>query len=105
MSKLIWIEVEHSEDASRLAEVLQSSGIHADTSRTIQGDAEVRIEKPRFRRMNPFMVDVESVVRRWLAEQASETRAVTAKTADERFEIRSPAAQGAGPRGRNAAPA
>jgi hypothetical protein len=105
MTKMIWIEVEHADDASRLAEKLQSNGVEADISRTIRGKFEVRLQKPRFRRMSRFVFDVVSVVRRWLAEQAPEVGGVTAQTADEQFEIRSPTANGARPRSRDAAPA
>ena len=93
MPKLIWIEMGQPEDASRLAEMLESNAIRADTSRALRGKPEVRIEKPRFRRMKPFMVDLEQVVRRWLMEEAPETQGVIAKTAEGRFEIRNPAGQ------------
>jgi hypothetical protein len=105
MSKLIWIEVGQSGDASRLAEMLESNGIRADTSRTLRGKPEVRIEKPLFRRMKPFMVDLELVVRRWLTEEAPETQGVIAKTAEGRLEIRSPVAQQPLPGAKNTAAA
>jgi hypothetical protein len=101
MSRLMWIEVEHPEHASRLAEMLELNGVHADVRRTLRGKPEVRIQKPRLRRMNKFIVDVKSVVRKWLEEQAPEVRRVIAETADERFEIQSPIAHAIG-RTRNA---
>jgi hypothetical protein len=104
MSRPIWIELEHPDHASRLAETLELNGVHAEVRRTMRGKPEVRIQKPWLRRMNPFMNDVESFVRRWLEEQAPEVRRVIAETADERFEIRSPTAHAIG-RTRNAAPA
>jgi hypothetical protein len=93
MARLIWIEVNDLDKALRLAEMLQSNGLRANIKRTIHGQPEVHIHKPRLRRMNPFMAGVESVVRRWLKEQAPELRRVTAQTLRERFEIRSPISQ------------
>ena len=105
MSKLIWIEAEDPDAVPRLAETLESNGLRADVTRTIRGEPEVRIQKPRLQRMKPFMVRVESVVRRWLVEQAPDLRGVIVQTVDERFEIRSPSAYALGPRTRPAAPA
>lgn len=96
MSRLIWIELEHPEQASQLAEMLESNGASAEVRRTMRGKPEVRIEKPRLRRMKPFIADVESVVRRWLGEQGPEMGRVVAETADDRFEIVSPNAPATG---------
>jgi hypothetical protein len=105
MSKLIWIGVKDPDRARQLAETLEMNGVHADVTRSMRGQPEVRIQKPRLRRMKPFMVGVESVVRRWLAKHAPDLRGVTVQTVDERFEIRSPIAHAIGPRTRHATPA
>jgi hypothetical protein len=105
MSKLIWIEVKDRDRARRLAEMLQSSGVQADISRTVRGTPEVRIKKPRLRRMKPFMVGIVPVVRQWLEEQAPDMRGVIARTVDRRYEIRSPIAHAAAARARHVTPA
>jgi hypothetical protein len=105
VSRLIWIELERPDEARQLVKMLEVNGVDADTSQTIRGKPEVHVHKPRFRRMSPFMVDVESVVRRWLEEQAAEMQSVTARTVDESFEIRSPVPPGLGARTGNASSA
>jgi hypothetical protein len=55
--------------------------------------------------MSSFMAKVEPVVRRWLEERAPGIEGVTARTFDDRFEIRSPIAYGPGARAEKAAPA
>jgi hypothetical protein len=92
MTKLIWIELDEPERATGLAEALASNGMHADTSRTLRGRPEVRIEKPRLRRTVPFMHDVEAIVRRWLARDARDVPGLLARSLDgDRVEIRNPA--------------
>jgi hypothetical protein len=93
MTKLIWIELDKPERATGLAEALESNGVHAGTSRTLRGRPEVRIEKPRLRRMAPFMRDVEAIVRRWLARDARDIPGLLARSLDGgRVEIRNPSA-------------
>lgn len=100
MTKLIWVEVRDLDRANRLTEMLESSGVDAAVSRTVRGEPEVRIQKPRFRRLKPFMIDVESIVRRWLEEHAADLRSVRARTVDGSFEIRNSFALGARARAR-----
>lgn len=92
MQQLIWIEMKEPDDATRLAEALESSGLDAATGKTIRGKPEVLITKPRLRRMRTFLADVESVVRRWLEHDAAHVEGVLARTLDRGFEIRSPIA-------------
>jgi hypothetical protein len=105
MSRLIWIELERPDEASQLTEMLEANGVQADTSRTVRGKPEVHVHKPLLRRMSSFMAEVEPVVRRWLEERAPGIEGVTARTIDERFEIRSPIAHGPRARVEKAAPA
>jgi hypothetical protein len=100
--KLLWIQVNDPSRASRLAELLESNGLRADVGRTVRGEPEVRIQKPRLRRMEPFMDDLESVVDRWLEEEPANDREVVVRTIDEVFEIQNPRAHA--PRARSAAP-
>jgi len=80
MSTLIWIELKDPDRARRLASMLESRGFQADVSHTLRGAPEVRIKKPRWRRMKPFVLRVAPIVRRWLSEQAPGTASVTART-------------------------
>jgi hypothetical protein len=64
----------------------------------------VLIQKPRLRRMKPFVDDVQLVVRRWLEEHAPDVTGVRARTLDERFEIRNPFALPARARARTPVP-
>jgi hypothetical protein len=90
MTKLVWIEMDDLDGATQLTEMLESSGVEAELSRSLRGEPEVLIQKPRLRRMKPFVDDVQLVVRRWLEEHAPGVTCVRARTADERFEIRNP---------------
>jgi hypothetical protein len=100
--KLLWIEVSDQGRAFRLAEMFESNGVHADVGSTVRGKPEVRIQKPRLQRMEPFMDDLEAVVDRWLEEEPANDREVVVRTMDEVFEIQNPRARA--PLARSAAP-
>jgi hypothetical protein len=105
MTKLVWIEVDDLDGAERLTEMLESNDVDAAITRTVRGKPEVRVQKPRFRRMRAFMADVESIVQRWLQERAPERESLRAWTADGSFEIRNSFAGSARARPRHATPA
>ena len=100
--KLLWIEVSDPGRAGRLAELLESNGVRADVGSTVRGKPEVRIQKPRLQRMEPFMDDLELVVDRWLEEDSADDREVVVRTIDEVFEIQNPRAHA--PLARSATP-
>jgi hypothetical protein len=94
--KLLWIQVPEQGRANRLEEMLESSGIAADVGRSVRGTPEVMIRKPRLRRLEPFMDDLESIVNHWLEEDPTDEENVVVRTIDEVFELPNPRARSAG---------
>jgi hypothetical protein len=91
--KLLWIEVQDEDRADRHAELLEAEGTQADVAHNVRGVPEVRIRKPRLRRMEPFLDDIEAIVARWLEEDSADESNVVLRTIDEVFELQNPRAR------------
>jgi hypothetical protein len=90
MARALHLDVDGPEDAAALAERLRLYGLEAASLRPLVGAAEIRVTKPLLQPTSRFRADVESIVRRWLEEEAPSLRSVALRSRRDYVEILNP---------------